>query len=652
MLHEIHQPTPDAPTDRIAFDAESFTHSKALDVLCLFVLSAMLSLWGLAGGPWLSDHEAIVAQGARQIRSGDGGVITRVGDTPFVRKPPLPFWLSTGTSALIDPGDLNLPVSPFAARLPSGIAAVLTTMLVYFLGRRMYGHPTGMMCGAVMATAAGTLFWSHNAAVEMILTFLCSSCMALFWLATEGERPRRVWTLLLYVAFGLAMLAKAPFPLAAVGLPLAVWWFVVLPLTESFAANSQAAPRSGLMQSMARQFIRLRELRPITGLLIFLAIFLPWPIYVYLHVPNVAQLWQLEFTARYTGALYGTNNPFWYYLPIAAAFTAPYTLSLPAALASPFQQMHEHQRKPLLFAFTWVVVITIFLSTSAFKVSRYWIVCVPGAALLLGPTLLRTFVAPREFSAGALRLAKGGVALLLVAGTMVGAHKMRRELPEAMSTYYAAALIVLIGAVAAALMFRPKRRVLSLVVLQITVAFAFAFGWDVLGLSNGVQRKVAELVAQLDAHHIGGEDRITWVRGRPNAQIIYYSGRNIRPLFDDSELSARREGRQGVSEELMNEGIERIQNRLESDQEEYFIIDTEAWEILCARLPVQPREVFRVKPKNAGDHRGGLLVFTNAWNTGEWEKVLGGAPERTAKRAEIMPPISSTDLMEAKWRSH
>lgn len=41
MLHEFHQPTPDALTGRTDFDTESYTFSKALDVLCLFVLSAM-----------------------------------------------------------------------------------------------------------------------------------------------------------------------------------------------------------------------------------------------------------------------------------------------------------------------------------------------------------------------------------------------------------------------------------------------------------------------------------------------------------------------------------------------------------------------------------------------------------------------------------
>ena len=642
---------PRGASERIAFAAESFTHSRALDVLCLFALSATLSLWGLSGGPWLSDHEAIVAQGARQIRSGDGGIIPRVGDAAFVRKPPLAFWLAFASSALMDPSGLEIPVSPLAARLPSGLAALLTTMLVYFLGRRMYGHPSAMMSSLVMATAVGTLFYSHSAQVEMVLTFLCTACFAIFWLTTTGPNPWKGGAFLFYVFFGLAMLAKAPFPFAVVALPLAVWWFITLPLANLYLARSPGPPHSTLGQSVTCQFRRLRDLRPISGLVIFLAVFLPWPVFVYLNVPHVTKLWQLEFTARYTGELYGTNNPFWYYLAIAAAFIAPYTLSLPRALASPFLRDYEEHRFPLLFAYTWLVVVTLFLSTSAFKVPRYWIVCVPSAALLLGPTLNRTFAAPREFAAGMLRLAKGGVVLLLLVGILVGAYKMRRELPGAMSTYYAAALIFLIGTIAAAITFNPRARVLSFLLLQAAVAGAFAFGWDLLGVTNAPQRKAVELVQKLDEHHIGGNDRITWVHGRPDARVVYYSGRNITPLFDDSELASRREGRRGISEALISEGVERIQKRLISDKEEYFVIDTQGWEFFRARLSGAAREVFRIHGSQAARSEDGLLVFTNAWNTGEWEKVLPASDERSAKRAEIMPAISKADLGEARWHS-
>lgn len=606
----------------------------------MLLFSTLISLWGLGGGPWLSDHEAIVAQGARQILGGDGWMIPHLGETPFVRKPPLAFWLAAGSSIVVDPDSRVPPVSSFSARLPSGCAAVLTTLLIYLLGRHMFGHPVGLICGLIMTTAVGTLFFSHNAQIDMTLTFLCTACFASFWFATEGGHLRNLFLSLFYVSLALTMLAKAPFPLGVVGLPLAAWWFVTLPALDSKNAGTQPALRT-FLPAVKRQLFRLRELHPVLGILIFVSIVLPWPLYVYRHVPNVLELWDLEFTARYTGDLYGTNNPFWYYILVAAGFMAPYSLSLPASLVSPFRSVHQHEQRPLLFAFTWVVVATVFMSTSAFKVPRYWVVCVPGAALLLGPTIYRMFVAAREFSAVTMRISKGILLTLLFVGTIGAIIWASRNQDQAMlSVFWVVGLIALIGCVAATVSFQPGRRLLSLFVLQSTVAIAFALGWDTLGLTNASQRKFEDLVAGLNAHAVKQEDRITWIQGRPDARLIFYSGRNVVPLFNDSELAELRDGRQGVPELLMTEAIDRIHERLAGDTREYFVIESGWWDRLRDSQALPAREVFRVRgSRNSG--RDGLVVFTNSWNgvllddlkNFPLEQLAAGASERSNDRS-------------------
>jgi len=603
----------------VEFPGETFSGSSTVDTVCLLTLAALVSLWGLTGGPGLSDHEAIVGQGARQIRQGGDWIVPQVNDAPFIRKPPLALWLATASSYLVDPASLTPPVSPFAARLPSALAAILTVVLVYALGRSMFGHATGVICGGSMATCGGGMYFSHNAQVEMVLTCLCTACFAFFWWGTEGGRKRRLHLLLFYVAFAAAMMAKAPLPLAMVGLPLAVWWFVTVPVARMAVPDRGAAGRDGRWALFRQQGRRLRDLWLIPGVVVFLLLFALWPLYVLLKVDHAVDLWKLEFVDRYTGELGGRARPLWYYLPIALILVFPYSLSLPEAVLAPFLRRFREQRKGLLFAFTWAAVPMAFLSTAAFKRPHYLAATVPALILLLGPAFHRLFLATRSFSARNLRTAAVALVVFLGVATVVADAVIGRQYGAALWTYRVGMPLLLAGVVAATIAFLRQQRVASLLMLFASSALSFAWAWNALGQSHALQRQPDAMVAELKARSIGDGDRITWVVGRPDARIMYYLGRQIEPLFDPLEVSARREGRRSVPLEMIIEGETRMKRRLGSATEEYFIVDADYWDRFRGSTGGVAREVFRVCGEDHLDTDDDWVVITNAWNTGEEE---------------------------------
>ncbi len=158
----------------------------------LLAFAAMTSFWGLGSGPALSDHEAIVAQCARQIRQTGNWLIPHFNDVPFVRKPPLQPWLAAGLSYVLDPPNLDRPVSPLAARSPSALAALLLVLVVYSLARSMFHPRVALVAGGITACCAGTLFFSHNAQTEMLMTFLTTASMTCFYksMTSPGWRLR------------------------------------------------------------------------------------------------------------------------------------------------------------------------------------------------------------------------------------------------------------------------------------------------------------------------------------------------------------------------------------------------------------------------------------------------------------------------------
>ncbi|MBI4718463.1 MAG: glycosyltransferase family 39 protein [Planctomycetes bacterium] len=629
--------------------------SAAATVLCLMLFSALVSLWGLSSGPPLSDHEAIIAQGARQMREGGDWLIPRVGHEEFVRKPPLAFWLAAVASLVTEPPAAEPPVSPASARLPAALAAIVTTALVYVAGRCMFGHRSGAVGGAVWASCVGALFFSHNAQVEMVLTCLMTAAVVSFWMATQRGGISTGWLLLSYAAFALAMLAKAPLPLALVGLPLAVWWLGVEPLLDFLAGRAGLAelrapspgapdqsptaaaggqgtvltefPPATLRSAVLERFRGLRRLRPLLGVGIVLLIFLPWPVYVYLKVHNVVDLWEIEFLDRYTGDLSGKDRPFWYYVPLAFGMVFPFTLSLPEALASGFLSGYRAQRRALLFVLTVVVVQTGFLSTSAFKRPHYLIGTVPMLALLLGPTLERLFFAARLPSRRRRGAAMAAIVAVVLTGLYFGHRHVVREYPTAVWSFDVGAGILLAGVLVAGAAFFRGARDASFVGVVAMSALCFAWTWDTVGLGGAMDSRAFEMMKEVKHRALGPEDRFTWVIGRPDSRLMYYMGLNIDQLFSALELADRREGRQSVPPELEAEAMARLRTRLQSDRKEYFIIKGRYWDRLKDGLGVPVQMVFRVAGE-FGDPKDDWVVITNGWNT-----QPGTAPPRDAEGA-------------------
>ncbi len=593
----------------LQFGEEQFTRRSWVAVLVLAILVSAVGLVGLGAGPWLGDHEAIVAQSAREVRQTGDWLVPHFNGEPSIRKTPLAIWLTALSSYVIDPPALEPPVSPRAARLPSAVAAVLTTLLVYALGRSMFGHRAGLVCGAVLATSVGGQFFSHNAQVEMVLTLLVTASFAFFWFGTDHDRKRRwVYLALFYVSFALAMLAKAPLPLAVVGLPLAVWWFVVVPLARLAEDPADDRPPRPLGTRILAQLRALRRLWLLPGIALFLLLFLPWPIYVYCKMDHALALWQAEYVQRFTGEMSAQVRPFWYYVPIALGMMLPFSLSLPEALAAPFLRYYRAHRKALLFVFTWVAVSFVFVSSSAFKRPHYLACCVPGLALLLGPTLERLFLAARTFSATRVRAATAAGALAAVGGlAAAGLYYWNRD-PEWVEMSYLAAPVLAGGVVVSCVAFAKRRRVASLLVLHVTAAVSFACVWDALGRSNILEVQASAMTRQFEANSIGPDDSVTWVIGRPNAQLIYYSHCQIKPLFSPRELAAERESRRSLPRELLEAGRRRLVDRLAGDRQEYFIIPARYWNRFRAEADLPAREVARVAGPSTARGKAWVLI--------------------------------------------
>jgi len=250
-------------------------------------------------------------------------------------------------------------VTQLTAVLPSALAGIGTVLMIYVLGRDMFGTDAGW-CGALVAiTTQGWFLHARLPMPDMLLTFLITSSLAMFWRMVRGGAGAS-W-LGFYGLVGLAFWAKG----AAGLMPLAV----------------------ALVYALAtRRLGRWRELHLPAGVALVAAVIAPWWI----------RQWFSDTAAL--RAVMMSDNLLWY-LPRSVTLALvtgppqhvvgilfPWVLVLPVVIWQAVRALRGRgaERDAVYVLVLWSVVVLGCVGISEQQRLRYYVPLVPPAALLIG----------------------------------------------------------------------------------------------------------------------------------------------------------------------------------------------------------------------------------------------------------------------------
>lgn len=380
----------------------------------LLLLASLL--WGgeiLRRDCWEPD-EARVAYIAREMaRDGHWLVPHRHGEF-YAHKPPLLYWLINLFSF-----STGLPIGRLTVRLPGFFAGLLTLWATARLAERWASAKAAWP--AVLTLCSTYLFWHEIGFARpdgLLLGWTIGALALLFW---NDDEPAFWKPVLAWLFMGLGILTKGP-----VGL--------IVP-AGAYAAARFAAGEGRL----------LRKSHWIWGPPLALALPATWLGLVWWTGAPEGYLRELligQNLERAAGEL-GHRQPFYYYLPSAAADLLPWTLVLPAAALALFR---NPAHRPLLRRLAgWFGFVWFFFSLLASKRNVYILGAFPAAAILVGTAWSdldsADFLAAR-FAHAAFRI------LFLAAGAGLLAAGFWPGLPIAPWTLRIPGLIALLGGIA------------------------------------------------------------------------------------------------------------------------------------------------------------------------------------------------------------
>lgn len=252
---EFHTRTPSAPPLRPDADNRRLALVRPGRARLSRHAAILLSLWlavffaSLFSPPLLDDADATHAQAARNIALTGDWVTLHVDGIRYLEKPPLPYWLAALSMRAFG-------YNTFAVHFPIALAVLALALLGYIWARHAFNERTAFYTALATLTCCGVFLFTRIFIPEALLSlFLCTALYALLRIfpAEAAEKStRRLYPYVLWIALACAVLTKGFVSLVFfVGTVVPFLW-------------------------LTGDLKHWRRLKPVTGLLLFLAIAAPW----------------------------------------------------------------------------------------------------------------------------------------------------------------------------------------------------------------------------------------------------------------------------------------------------------------------------------------------------------------------------------------
>lgn len=297
-------------------------------ILILLVFAAV-QLASLFTPALLDDVDAAHAQIAQHYLESSDWVTAKTNGIRYIEKPPLPWWIVAVVYRVA--GE-----SAFSTHLPNALAMLGLAVLAWVWLRKAWGPRAGLYGALGILTAIGPFLFTRFIIPEAILTLFLLTALYCLITGLEWNRPVRFHGCWVLVA--LAVLIKG----------------LIAPVFFAGAAGGYLLTTG--------QWRRWREFKPVSGLLLFLAIAAPWHILAGLANPdqghpvgnhptigNVHGFFYLYFINEHVLRFFGLRYPHDYnklpfvpYWLLQLVWMFPWSLFLPAML----MQSWRNRRRP------------------------------------------------------------------------------------------------------------------------------------------------------------------------------------------------------------------------------------------------------------------------------------------------------------------
>jgi len=192
--------------------------SEKLQLAIIALFAAVVLFAKLGQGGLASFDDCYYAEQAKEIINTGDWLTMHYENRPMHENDPVCLWAMAFMFKAFG-------ITEFTARFPSALFGLFTILLVYFLGRLLYGHWTGIFSSVILLTTQIFTKYARHAMLDVTLTFFVILALFFFIKAVKGQesKEKNTGTYLIFfgISAGIAILTKnllGAFPLITTGL--------------------------------------------------------------------------------------------------------------------------------------------------------------------------------------------------------------------------------------------------------------------------------------------------------------------------------------------------------------------------------------------------------------------------------------------------
>lgn len=284
----------------------------------------------------------------------------------FFEKPPLYFWGECLSFALFG------KVNEFTARFPVALYGTLSTLLVYFTGKKIISRRYGFISALILATTLEFVMLAKFAILDIVVT-TCIGFSVMFGFLTQfvNDKNKKYMWWLFYIFSGLAVMAKG---IPGFVVPFAVMFFVTL-YNKTF-----------------KQIFKPQYILP--GFALFFLIVLPWHIVMLkMHDPLFFNEYIMKHHINrfFSSSEIDREQPFYFYFVTVLWGLIPWVFSGIAVGITKLKTFKNiavselnNSQKFMMFNIIAFIVTMLFFSSSSTKLITYILPVYFFTAFILG----------------------------------------------------------------------------------------------------------------------------------------------------------------------------------------------------------------------------------------------------------------------------
>lgn len=302
--------------------------------------------------------EARYSEISREMAVSGDYVTPRLNGVKYFEKPPLFYWLEALSIRLFG-------LSEWALRLWPALFAFFGCMATYGAATGLFGRRAGLFSALVLATSLLYYALSRLVILDMpVSVFLTASLFAFLLSVRERDGWKRSGYLYgFYIFSALAVLTKGLIGIAIPAIVIGSWMAIM------------------------REWRLVRNMRLLSGIVVFIVIVAPWHVIVSRENPEFFNFYFIhEHFQRYLTTVHHHYKPFWFFMPVLLLGLFPWSVFIYHSIKfnMPRNWGDRLQHRETLFLLLWAGIVFIFFSASSSKLVPYILPALPPFAVLIG----------------------------------------------------------------------------------------------------------------------------------------------------------------------------------------------------------------------------------------------------------------------------